>query len=127
MKYLELRAGEAMPHADQIAALRIKIFADWPYLYDGELNYERGYLRNYFSAKNSFIILAINGSEVVGASTAIWLPEAETAFQNPFVAAKINPESVCYYGESVLLPEFRGQGVGHKFMHAREKFARSLS
>ncbi|NBO21620.1 MAG: GNAT family N-acetyltransferase, partial [Rhodobacteraceae bacterium] len=32
---------------DDVARLRIAVFRDWPYLYDGDLNYERRYLDSY--------------------------------------------------------------------------------
>ena len=31
-----------------------------------------------------------------------------------------------YFGESVLLPGYRGQGIGHRFFDEREAHARSL-
>ena len=42
-------------------------------------------------------------------------------------AARGIPLTDIYYGaESVLLPEYRGQGIGHRFFDLREAFARSL-
>ena len=35
-------------------------------------------------------------------------------------------ESVFYFGESVLLPEYRGRGIGHAFFDQREAHARAL-
>jgi GNAT superfamily N-acetyltransferase len=126
LNFLELRSREALPYAEQIGALRIKVFADFPYLYSGDLTYELEYLQNYFSSDKSFIVLAMDGDRAVGASTAVWLPHAETEFRQPFVTQKIKSESVCYFGESVLLDEYRGLGVGKRFMNSRESFARSL-
>ena len=37
----------------------------------------------------------------------------------------IDPASVFYFGESVLLPEYRGQGIGHAFFDHREAAARA--
>ena len=37
-------AGEIQAHVDELAALRIRVFRDFPYLYDGDLDYERAYL-----------------------------------------------------------------------------------
>ena len=34
---------------DDLARLRIAVFRDWPYLYDGDPAYERDYLRAYQS------------------------------------------------------------------------------
>ena len=32
---------------DRVAQLRIEIFSSYPYLYEGDMDYERHYLRNY--------------------------------------------------------------------------------
>ena len=33
---------------------------------------------------------------------------------------------ICYFGESILLPEYRGQGVGREFFLRREAHARQI-
>lgn len=126
LKILELRGKEAMPYVDRLAAVRSRVFRDFPYLYDGDVEYERRYLNTYFSSAHSFIVLVLDGEKVVGASTAIWLPDGEEAFQKPFLDRGIPLKEVCYYGESVLLSEYRGRKLGQEFMSRREKFARSL-
>lgn len=123
---LSLKGREALPYVEQLAAVRTKVFSDFPYLYVGDMDYERNYLNTYFSSEKSFIVLALDGKKVVGASTAIWLPQADSAFQKPFLDKGINPVEVCYYGESVLLNEYRGRALGKEFMSRREEFARSL-
>src|SRR3546814_19537468 len=42
-----------------------------------------------------------------------------------FLAAGIDVRSLFYFGESVLLPQFRWLGVGHRFFDEREAAARS--
>lgn len=126
MNVLELRGSEALPYVDAMAKLRIEVFSEWPYLYKGDAAYERKYLQTYFESANSFIVLAIEGSQVVGMSTAVWLPDAEPAFQEPFLVKGFDAKSVCYYGESVVLRGRRGRGLGREFMRRREAFARSL-
>lgn len=64
--------------------------------------------------------------KIVGATTGIWAQEEEESFRRPFVAAGMDPESVFYFGESVLLNHYRGQGIGKKFFAEREAFARTL-
>src|SRR5690606_33685471 len=51
------------------------------------------------------------------------LADDAEAFQAPFRKAGIPVESVFYFGESVLLPEYRGSGVGHRFFDEREAHA----
>jgi GNAT superfamily N-acetyltransferase len=119
--------GEAArPFLDEIARLRIAVFREFPYLYDGSLAYEMDYLEEYVSSEHSLIVLANRGSEIVGASTGIPLAEADADFREPVESAGIDARDVFYFGESVLLPEFRGQGLGHKFFDERETHAAKL-
>ena len=59
---------------------------------------------------------------VVGASTGLPMIAADEAFRAPFIAAGIDPARVFYFGESVLLPEYRGQGIGQHPGRARAAF-----
>jgi len=124
---LLLRGAELVPFLDDVAHLRIAVFRDWPYLYEGDLAYERDYLAAYANSPDSVFVLAREGGRVVGASTGLPLLDDAPAFRQPFVDAGIDPSRVFYFGESVLLPAYRGQGVGHAFFDAREAHARALA
>jgi len=71
-------------------------------------------------------VLAFAGEKVIGASTGLPLSDETAAFQAPFVARGLSVADVFYFGESVLLPEYRGRGLGHAFFDQREAHARSL-
>lgn len=109
-----------------VAALRIAVFREWPYLYAGDDRYEHRYLEAYAASERSVFVLALAGGRVVGASTGLPLADDAGAFQAPFLERGIAPESVFYFGESVLLSEYRGRGVGHAFFDRREAHARAL-
>lgn len=113
-------------HLDAVAALRIAVFRDWPYLYDGDPAYEREYLDAYAASSDSVFVLAFNGDRIVGASTGLPLADDSAEFRAPFDAAGIDASRVFYFGESVLLPAYRGQGAGHAFFDHREVHARGL-
>ncbi|MEZ4608155.1 MAG: hypothetical protein R2865_15535 [Deinococcales bacterium] len=59
------------PLIPQVAALRISIFRDFPYLYDGNEAYERSYLGRYVSAQDGLLLLVFDGDKIVGASTGL--------------------------------------------------------
>ena len=124
---LESLSGAALlPHLDDVARLRIAVFRDWPYLYEGDVGYERAYLAAYAHSADSVVVLARDGDQVIGASTGIPLARDGTEFQAPFLARGIDVQKVFYCGESVLLPGWRGRGIGHAFFDAREAHARNL-
>ena len=111
---------------DDVARLRVAVFRDWPYLYAGDMDYERGYLAAYAASADSVFVLAFDGDSVVGASTGIPLADDDDAFQAPFRARGHGVDDVFYFGESVLLPAYRGRGIGHAFFDGREAHARAL-
>lgn len=119
-----LTGDELEPHLNALARLRIEIFRAFPYLYDGDLEYEREYLANYAEAENCVFVLAIDDDEVVGASTAVRMDEAAPEFQTPFEGQDLT--DILYFGESVLLHDYRGQRIGHRFFDEREKFAAGI-
>lgn len=114
-------------HLDAVAALRIEVFRDWPYLYDGDDAYEREYLEAYAASDDSVFMLAFDGDTVIGTSTGLPLADDSAEFRAPFEARGLDVGKVFYLGESVLLPAYRGCGIGHAFFDHREAHARSLS
>ncbi|MET0385958.1 MAG: GNAT family N-acetyltransferase [Polyangiales bacterium] len=115
------------PYLDDLAALRIEVFREFPYLYEGTLENESRYLRGYASSPRSLVVLAREGARVVGASTAMPLMEHGDAAATPALeAAGFDPKRVYYFAESVLRASFRGRGLGHAFFDAREAHAREL-
>jgi len=126
MSHVEIRpvTGFAVePWLDELAELRIQVFRDFPYLYQGNREYERRYLDRYAQSDRSVFVLALEFNRLVGAATALPLLEADDEFQAPFRQLGAELGSVFYFGESVLLKPYRGEGVGHRFFDLREQYA----
>ncbi len=114
------------PHLDALGRLRITVFREYPYLYDGTLEYEREYLQTYLNSPGSLVVLALDGDQVVGATTCLPMRDEGFEFQEAFLKAGYDLDRVCYFGESILLPEYRGRGLGKEFFARREAHARAL-
>lgn len=108
---------------EPFALLRITVFRDFPYLYEGSLDYEREYLETYAASQRALLFAAFDGSAMVGATTCIPLTDETDEVQSPFRAAGFELSEVFYFGESILLPAYRGMGLGHRFFDAREAHA----
>jgi len=118
--------AELGPFLEQVAALRIKVFRDWPYLYDGDEAYEARYLEVYSASPESLCVLVRDGDRLVGASTGLPMRDETEDFKRPFLDQGYDPERIFYFGESVLLPDYRGRGLGVRFFAEREGYAREL-
>lgn len=107
-----------------LATLRMTVFRSWPYLYDGSVDYEAGYLAEFLSDEAAVLVVARLGEIPVGMATASPMATQSDAVKSPFLAAGVDVDSFFYFGESVLLPQFRGLGLGHRFFDEREAAAR---
>lgn len=124
----ETLTGPAIaPVLDDVARLRIAVFREWPYLYDGDPGYERRYLSVLANNPTAVAVLARDAAgRIVGAATGLRIDGADAEFAEPFALTDLPPSQTFYLAESVLLPAFRGQGAGHAFFAARERHARAL-
>ncbi|WP_309400892.1 GNAT family N-acetyltransferase [Cerasicoccus maritimus] len=126
---LEVKAvvgPDAPEYGEALARLRITVFREFPYLYEGAMEYEQQYLHRYLECPECLFVLAFDGADVVGASTGLPMEYEVEQFTKPFTAHGFDIGKVFYFGESVLLPGYRGQGIGHRFFDEREAYARSL-
>jgi GNAT superfamily N-acetyltransferase len=110
----------------ELARLRIEVFRGWPYLRDGDADDEARYLRTYSEAQGGVVIVALDSGKVIGAATAVPMAEKTAEVKRPFEQTGIDPATVFYLGESVLLAAYRGRGVGVRFFAEREAHARRL-
>ncbi|MCJ2179458.1 GNAT family N-acetyltransferase [Novosphingobium album (ex Hu et al. 2023)] len=119
-----LTGDQILAAVDDLAALRMTVFAEWPYLYDGDPAYEARYLREFVAAPDGILVAACDGDRIVGAATASPMQAQKAEFRAPFEARGLDVSRLFYFGESVLLSAYRGQGIGNAFFDHREAQAR---
>lgn len=110
----------------ELARLRIEVFREFPYLYDGSSTYEQQYLRTYAETPGAVIVGASVGGRPVGAATGLPMRGEPDHVTGPLKAAGYDIDRLFYFGESVLEPAWRGRGIGVRFMAEREAWARNL-
>jgi GNAT superfamily N-acetyltransferase len=126
LRVQRLSGAAIKPYIPDLARLRMKVFRDYPYLYDGDAAHESQYLQGYAESPESLMVIAWDDDKVVGAATAMPLKNAPEEVQRPFLAQDFHLDEIFYLGESVLQQPYRGQGIGGKFFEEREAHAREM-
>lgn len=109
-----IRGSEIEKHIDQLGRFRIEIFREYPYLYDGNIEYERTYLGRYSRNSESFLLILQDTHGIIGACTGIPLNGENHEFQNAFVGE--NRDEIYYIGEVMLRADSRGKKLGSRLL-----------
>ncbi len=125
--FLKLQRRDLLPYIEDLGKLRIEVFREFPYLYEGDFEYENKYLRRYANSERSLVVIALNGKEIIGATTCIPLADEEIDFQKPFLENSFEINQIFYFGESIIKKQFRGMGIGHRFFEFREEHAQKMT
>ncbi len=120
-----LKGSEILPYIHQVAQLRITIFREFPYLYEGTVSSEEKYLKMYSRTKNSTFIIALDHEKVIGVVTGVPVAESMDEIKALFHEKKIPTDGVYYLGDIVLLKEYRKRKIGRDLFKAFEKSVRS--
>lgn len=124
--YVRKTGNQILEIATDFALLRIAVFKEFPYLYAGEMAYELEYIQTYAQSENAFLFAIYHDSKMIGASTCIPMEDETEEVKRPFIEAGYPISEIFYFGESILLPSYRGLGFGHLFFEERENYARKF-
>jgi len=106
-----VESKDILPYLDHLAALRISIFREYPYLYDGDKEYEKHYLKKFSKAQDACIVLAIYEDKVVGALSGLALKAEDELI---FKAWESDPdfERIYYISEILIDRTYRKMKLG---------------
>jgi GNAT superfamily N-acetyltransferase len=111
---------------EALAALRLDIFEEFPYLYRGRREDELAYLAGYAEKPGACVILAEHAGAVIGAATGMPLVQEEALLRAPFAASPYPLEESYYVGELLFRPAYRNGGLGQRFLVGMEGQVRAL-
>lgn len=121
-----LRGREIIPYIHKIAQLRIAIFREYPYLYEGDMSYEERYLLMYSRTEGAILVIAEDNDEVVGAITGLPLTESMKEIKSLFIEKNIPAGGIFYLGEIIFLPEYRSKNIGYMMYQQFEKAVKEM-
>lgn len=124
----QLLTGTAIAEVvDEVATLRLEIFREYPYLYQGRREDERKYLSTYAEAPDACVILAYDGDAVIGAVAGVPLIHEDAQVLDAFAAGTaFQPDAAYYVGELLFRPAYRNGGLGQKLLARLESHILSL-
>ena len=121
-----LTGRSAAKRADSIASLRLDIFREYPYLYDGNREDELDYLQMYAKKPGAFVVEVTESGTIVGAATGIPLCHETEELIKPFSDSSYSIEEIFYVGELLFYPAYRNLGLGKRLITRIEQHVRSL-
>lgn len=127
IEFIKIVGKDFSKYKDVVAKLRIEIFKAFPYLYEGDFEYEKKYLKVYENSARSIIVLVKHNDNFIGATTALPLFDENDYIKLPFEKIKMPVEKIFYFGESILKESYRGLGIGKKFFQIRENHMHSYN
>lgn len=108
-----------------IACLRIEIFREYPYLYNGNLKEERHYLQRYAEVPKACVLAVFDDENLVGAATGIPMNQ-EVEQLGAFACSHFSIDETYCVGEILLEPAYRNSGLGIGLITMMEEYVNSL-
>lgn len=125
-----IKGKEIEKYAKYIASLRLMMFKEFPYLYLGTLEHEAKYLSFYSDSPDATLILAKQDDCIVGLLTGMPMTQIckhITDFKKILDENNRTLESAYYYGEALVLPAYRGQGILTKMFQEQENIIKKMN
>ncbi|PLY03705.1 MAG: N-acetyltransferase [Desulfuromonas sp.] len=124
---IRILSGDAVrEYLDDLASLRLEIFAEFPYLYQGKRADELAYLTSYAETDGARVILAEADGEVIGAATGMPLQHEDALLRDPVATSGADINRLYYVGELLFYRRWRGARLGQQLLATMEEKIRRL-
>lgn len=126
LEFKTYQGKDISPFIDEIGQIRLDLFKEFPYLYKGDLDYERAYLSEYSKDDQSLLILVYSGNKIVAFITGTAISSqhsiTEDAFEL-FQSKGLKPSDYYYIGEIIVLKDYRSFNLSSRLLKEVENFA----
>lgn len=125
-----LHLGDELPKIIHTLGLwRIKYFREFPYLYEGNIDYEQAYLNNYIKGKDSVILcIEVEKEPIAIASGTSLMSEMDITTRSMQELSNLIPvESTAYLGEIIISEAYRGKGLSKTIISQLENHFKNLN
>lgn len=128
LKIISFTREKVKEFIPDMARLRIEVFAEYPFLYAGDYEYEMRYLKKFLTMEDAIVVIAFDSNDTpIGLATGYPFRYEMDHMQKMFIENGMDPERYFCFGESVLRKSYRGQGIGKRFFEERELHVASLA
>lgn len=105
----------------------MEVFPEYPFLYIGDEEYERRYLKKFATMKDAIVVAAFDKDELIGISTGFPFIYESESLKEVLIKDQRDPNDYFCFGESVLRKTYRGLGIGKAFFDQREAHVQHLN
>lgn len=119
-----LKGKDLTAYFTELTELRLTVFREYPYLYEGDPAFEKQYLSLFARSKDAFVILAKKGDRTIGAISGLPLVTAQKEIRQIFSGPIDDIYALC---DIVVLKEYRSQKIGSHLYFEFEKVLKKLS
>ena len=126
ISYHIFQGTASLTNIEQLGIFRVEQFRVFPYLYSGTLNDEREYLKSHLDDPDFVLAVAKDDEKTVAVSSAKPLSgdlELEALSKEQFQQRGWNVRDFYYFGEMIVLPEYRHLGIASNLLEMQYAIA----
>lgn len=128
---IKIFTGESLENLRSfVVNLRITIFKEYPYLYEGNVKEENAYFDWFSKLPNTAIAVAYLDAKPIGFTSGTSFVDFDEHFQGSvdiFTKAKLEAKNYYYFPEILILPEHDNDLINYRLFEALENHAKKLN